>query len=498
MLLNWIFSLNLSQNGRLYLTYLSIILIFIREFSSLKTEFKKTAINPAQIFIGSFALIIISGTLLLMLPNATHNGISFIDALFTCTSAVCVTGLAVVDTGTYFTPFGQTLLVFLIQVGGLGILTFTSYFSYYFKGESTYENQLILKDITNTDKFTQIFTTLKRIILVTVAIEIIGALIIFWSIDDSVIPAKSERWFFAIFHSVSAFCNAGFSTLKNNLYEISVRFNYLLHLTVAFLIVIGGIGFPIVFNFLKYLKHILVNRFIPFILKQEARHKPWVININTRIVVITTAILLIGGTGLFYIFEYSNTLAEHSGFGKVVTAFFSSVTPRTAGFNTVELPSLHIHSILLIFFLMWVGASPASTGGGVKTSTLAISVLNFLSIARGKNRIEIFRREISGESVKRSYAIISLSFLVLGLSIILVSYFDSHLNIRDIAFECFSALGTVGLSLGITSQLSTTSKFIIVFTMFVGRVGMLTVFVALIRKIKHLKYRYPTEEILIN
>jgi len=498
LLFDWLFFLESNIPVRIYLTYLAVILVFLREFSALKVDFKRKYITPAQLFIASFIFIILSGTLLLMLPNATSNGITFIDALFTSTSAVCVTGLAVVDTGTYFTTFGQILIIILMQIGGLGILTFTSYFSYFFKGESTYDNQLLLKDMINSNKITEIFVTLKRIIIVTFIIESIGAILIYLSIDESVIALASDRIFFSIFHSVSGFCNAGFSTLPNNFYELSVRFNYFLQLIVAFLIIFGGLGFPIVFNFISYLKHLLVNRILPLLLKKPQKHKPWVINMNTRIVVITTAILLFGGTIFFYIFEYNNTLAEHGEFGKIVVSFFGSTSPRTAGFNSVDMAALNIYTVLMIFFLMWVGGSPASTAGGIKTSTLAISVLNVISIARGMNRIEIYRREISPESVRRSFATIVLSFVVVGFSIILMSYFDSDKDLKSIAFEAFSALGTVGLSLGITAKLTTASKFIVVITMFIGRVGMLTILMAFLNNIKHLKYRYPTEDILIN
>jgi trk system potassium uptake protein len=477
---------------------IALLIILIREYSVLNIYFKKQYLNPASIFIISFIFVILFGTFLLMLPNATTGGISFIDALFTSTSAVCVTGLSCVDTGTYFTPLGQTFIVVLIQLGGLGIMTFTSYFTYFFKGESSFNNQLMLKDLTNSSKITEIFKTLKRIIIVTFLIEAIGAIIILLSIDETVVQNIGDRVFFSIFHSVSGFCNAGFSTLKNNLYESNVRYNYVLQLTIAFLIVLGGIGFPIVFNSLHYVKHLIVNRFWPYVQGKEPKHKPWVININTRIVVITTLILLVVGTAFFYIFEYHNTLAEHNGFGKIVTAFFGAVTPRTAGFNSVDMGALHFHTIMMTFFLMWVGASPASTGGGIKTTTLAISIMNFISMARGKDRIEVFKREISNDSVKRAYSTIMLSFIVLGISIFLISYFDNKLDMRSIAFECFSALGTVGLSLGITAKLSAISKFILVVTMLIGRVGMLTILIAIFRKVKNLKYRYPTEEIIIN
>ena len=478
--------------------FVSLIIILIREYSVINIYLKKQYFNPSLLFISSFILVILIGTFLLMLPNATYHGISFINALFTSTSAVCVTGLTVVDIGTFFTPLGKTLLVILIQLGGLGILTFTSYFSYFFKGEPSYNNQLLLKDITNTSKITEIFKTLKRIILVTFTIECVGAVLIFFSIKDPVINNMGERMFFSVFHSISGFCNAGFSTLHDNLYDFNIRYNYFLQLTIAFLIILGGIGFPIVFNSVHYVKHLIINRLIPRLKGNESRHVPWVININTRIVVITTLILIVFGTLFFYLFEYHNTLAEHSGFGKWVVAFFGAVTPRTAGFNNVDTLALNFYTIMMIFFLMWVGASPASTGGGIKTSTIAISFLNFISIAKGKDRIEIFKREISNESVKRAFATITLSFIILGFSTFLISYFDREKDLRSIAFECFSALGTVGLSLGITTKLTKIGKLVIICTMLVGRVGMLTILIAIFRKIKHLKYRYPSEEIIIN
>ena len=211
---------------------LAVILTFIREFSELKLDLNRTYLNPAQLFILSFLTIILLGSLLLMLPKATHDGISFIDALFTSTSAVCVTGLIVVDTGTYFTIFGQSIIMFLIQVGGLGILTFASYFSYFFKGGSTYENQLTLSEMTNSQKVGEVFNTLKNIIIITATVEFIAALLIFFSLDTSLISNYADQAFFSLFHAISAFCNAGFSTLSNSIYETGFRFNYTLQLVI--------------------------------------------------------------------------------------------------------------------------------------------------------------------------------------------------------------------------------------------------------------------------
>jgi len=200
----------------------------------------------------------------------------------------------------------------------------------------------------------------------------------------------------------------------------------------------------------------------------------------------------------FYYLEYDNVLAEHQGIGKVVAALFGATTPRTAGFNTIDTSSLLMPTTLMVIILMWIGASPASTGGGVKTSTLALAVLNFLSLAKGKSKIEIYRREISELSVRRAFAIISLSFIVIGFGILMLSVSDGEKELLSLAFECFSAYSTVGLSLGITEDLSTAGKLIIIVIMFVGRVSMLTIIIAVFRKIHHGNYRYPLEEIEIN
>jgi len=475
----------------------AIILTFIREFSEQNLSYKRTLLNPAQLFIASFLSMILIGALLLMLPKATYQGISFLDALFTSTSAVCVTGLIVVDTGSYFTTFGQSIVLSLIQAGGIGILTVASYFSYFFKGGASYENQLTLSDMTGTGKLGEVFSTLKRILLITFSIELLAAFFIYSSLDKDLFGTFFQRFFFSLFHAVSAFCNAGFSTLSNSLSETGFKYNYMLQTIVLVAFILGGLGFPIVVNIIRYLKYFMLNK-VFLVTGQRQIYRPWVLNLNSRITLITTASLTVIGTVVFYINEYGNTLTEHKGIGKLVTALFGAATPRTAGFNSVDMGALHFSTIMMVFFLMWVGASPASTGGGIKTSSFAIATLNFLSLAKGKAKIEVFRREIADVSVRRAFAAISLSLLVIGTGVILISIFDSEKNLLDIAFECFSAYSTVGLSLGITAKLSPYSKFVIILVMFIGRVSMLTLLIALFKKVKEKNYKYPTEEIIIN
>ena len=302
--------------------------------------------------------------------------------------------------------------------------------------------------------------------------------------------------FFAVFHAISAFCNAGFSTLTGNLYETGFYLNYPLQIIVMLTFIIGGLGFPIVSNIVDYVKYSIRRVFYSF--KHIDTYRPWVLTLNSRITLITTSALTVFGFLTILATEYNHSLQGHQGIGKIVSALFQATTPRTAGFNAIDLNSLQFSTIMLVFFLMWVGASPSSTGGGIKTSTLAIATLNLLSLAKGKTRIEVFRRQISSMSIHRSYAIISLSLIVIGASVFLISIFDAEKELIDVAFESFSAYSTVGLSLGITPYLSDMSKLVIIGVMFVGRVGMLSVLIAVFKKVKQINYQYPNQEITIN
>ncbi|MEN5193165.1 TrkH family potassium uptake protein [Sphingobacterium faecium] len=461
------------------------------------SQINRSSISPTQLFILSFMFLILIGTVLLQLPISLNQDLSIIDALFTSTSAVCVTGLVVVNTSTHFTWFGQTVIMFLIQAGGLGILTFSTYFSYFFKGGSSYENQLATKDYMNAEKVGEVFTMLKRILLITFIVEAFGALMIYLSLDEKLIPHWEERIFFAVFHAISSFCNAGFSTLPNGLTEATYVHNYNLQLIIILLFVFGGLGFPIVINVLKYLKH-LFNRFMMQLTKRrQDNYKARLLNINSKVNLITTFSLIVIATVILFFKEYNNTLASHEGFGKFITALFTATTPRTAGYNSINFSELHFSSTILIILLMWIGASPNSTGGGIKTSTFALAIFNFISLARGKDHIEVFQREISERTIRRAFAAMTLSLLVIGVGVFLITTFDPKLSLLDIAFECFSAYSTVGLTLGITEDLTTGSKLVIIIIMFIGRVTMLSILVSLFKKIKFTNYRYPTEEMTI-
>lgn len=484
--------------GSPWMLHLVVVLLLLLELSRSQLRLASLSANPALLFIMSFLILVMGGTGLLLLPRSTVGDISVIDAFFTSTSAVCVTGLTVVDTATQFTMFGKTIILILIQLGGLGIMTFTTFFGLIFRGGSSVRDQLYLKDYMNVEKLSDVMRTLLKIVIVTIGFELTGAVGIYFSLDSSFQGDTASRIWFSVFHSISAFCNAGFSTLSNNLYDETLRFNYYVHMIISMLIIFGGLGFPIVFNFIQLVKYWLKKWFSLLVFRKEIGHVPRIINVNTKLVVITTAALLSVGWVLFYIAEYGNVLAEHSWYGKLVVAFFGSVTPRTAGFSAFDMGALTTSTILIYLLLMWIGASPGSTGGGIKTTTFAVAIMNAVSVARGKDRVEMSRREISSESVKRAFALMLMSFLVIGLGVFLVSMFDPGQDLLAIAFECFSAFSTVGLSLNMTPELSAGSKIVLMFIMFIGRVGTMTLMVAFIRKMTTLNYKYPKENIFIN
>lgn len=476
--------------------YAGIVFTFITETSYLLQFIYNRAVSPALLFVASFAFIISVGTFLLKLPNATYGGIRFIDALFTATSAVCVTGLAVVDTATHFTTFGHLIIIMLIQIGGLGIMTFAGLLAYAVAGQSSLKTELAFRDMMSNRQISNIMYFISQVISVTFLFEFIGAASIYFTLDDGLFDRKLDKMFFSIFHSVSAFCNAGFSTYTNGLYEPVIRHNYSLHLVIAILILLGGAGFPIIFNLSRYIKIKIINLF--YIIQQNPRrvHFPKLINLNSRLALVVSSYLLMIGFMTYLLFEQSHTLQDHpTWIGKISTSFFAAVTPRTGGFNTVDMTLLSLPMIMIYLLLMWIGTSPGSMGGGIRTTTLGVALLNMAAVLRGKDRAEFFKSEISHQSVRRAFAIMLLSFLVIGFFIFLVSVNDSDKGMIQITFEIFSAFSTTGLSLGITPQLTTISKAVVILTMFVGRVGMLTLLVAFIKQSRQLYYRYPKEDI---
>ncbi|MCX7954717.1 MAG: TrkH family potassium uptake protein [Bacteroidales bacterium] len=478
-----------------YAPFYSVFLIFISEVSKRSLRLLKM-VNYSTLLLLSFFTMIFLGTLLLLLPVSTYNGISFTDAFFTSTSAVCVTGLTVVDTANTFTFFGKTVILILIQLGGLGIMTFTTFFGLMLQRSTSFREKMMIKEIIESDTLSELTKSLFKIIFFTFAIESMGAVLIFLTLDSNL--TVIERIKFSVFHAVSAFCNAGFSTYSKGLMDLRVYNNYLLYLIISFLVILGGIGYPVLLNYYKLFKHYFRNLF-RVLMHKPYIHKPNIVDINTRIVVITTLILIVLGTLFILIFEYNNTLKGYNFFGKLVHSYFASVTPRTAGFNTIDYSNVLPITALFTILLMWIGASPSSTGGGIKTSTFALAIMNIISFSKSKPKIEIFYREIAFQSIRKAFAVIFLSFILIGLSLFFMVFYDeNNHSFLKIMFEVFSAFGTVGLSMGITPELSVECKWVLILTMYFGRVGLLSFFMAVIHKVAHTKYKYPESVVIIN
>lgn len=456
-------------------------------------------LHSALIFVLSFIMLILSGSFLLLLPAATTNGISIIDAVFTITSGVTVTGLTVVDTNLAFSTFGKSVIMIFIQMGGLGILTFTNLFSLLFKTDHSFQNRMMVSEMIKELNSKDTFTTLMKIVSLTIVIELIGALLIYISVYD--VPQIENKVFFSAFHAISAFCNAGFSTLSNNLYEESIRFNYFLQMIIAWLLVTGGISYSVMINHNNIFTN-KIKKFVCYITNTRKKEYLTKMSNNNSLVITTTFWLLLAGTIMYYFNEYNNTLKDHGFWGKILVSVFNSATPRTAGFNNVDMTMLTTPTIMVTLFLMWVGASPGSTGGGIKTTTFAVSVLNLFNQIKGRTRLVYNWREISIDSINQVNAVILLSFIAIGTSTLLLSYFEPNMLFRNLLFEVVSAYSTVGLSLGITASLSEPSKMVLIATMFLGRVSFLTFLIGLYRQFfkehKRELANYPSDNIFIN
>lgn len=486
-------------NGRLYHLPLLLVFSFLNLSNGLVRLLGRRT-NPSLMLAISFLSIILIGTGLLMLPRCTVSGITWVDSLFTATSAVCVTGLVPVEVSSTFTPAGFFVIILLIQIGGLGVMTLTSFFALFFMGNTSLYNQLVVRDMVSSNSLGSLFSTLLYILGFTLVIEGIGMMAIWFSIHGTLGMDLQEELAFSAFHSISAFCNAGFSTLPGNLGNPMVLTNHnWLYISISLLIIFGGIGFPILVNF-KDIALYHLRRFWKFVQtrKLDRYKKRHLYNLNTKIVLIMTFLLLVVGTLAIAMFEWNASFAGMSVADKWTQAFFNATCPRTAGFTSVDLTSLSVQSLLFYLILMWIGGGAQSTAGGVKVNAFAVVVLNLVAVIRGSNRVEVFGRELSQDSIRRSNATVVMSLGVLFSFIFLLSILEPGVSLMALTFECVSALGTVGSSLNLTPELCDASKLLVSLLMFVGRVGLITLMLGVIKQKKNTKYRYPSDNIIIN
>ncbi len=444
------------------------------ERSSLR---KKIVLSPNQILVLGFLSLILIGTYLLHLDFASSvdGSIEWIDALFTATSATCVTGLIVLDTGSNFSLFGQWVILILFQVGGIGIMTFSTMFAFLLGKKISLHQRLIIQESLNQFTIGGLVRLAKYIIFFTIFFEGLGTIFLYLNWHN--IDSKHSSLFLSFFHAVSAFCNAGFSLFSDSLqaYTLHVGINIIF----IILIIFGGIGFLVIVELYEFPKR---KRF----------------SLHSKLVIVTTVVLLLFGTiGIFFL-EYHNmdTLQKYSFKGKLLGSIFQSVTARTAGFNTISIGMIGNAALFLIIILMFIGASPTSTGGGIKTTTFCILFLRMYYTLKGRRNLYVYHRQITESIVNKAWVILMLSLSWIVVMTLLITYFEGF-NFIELLFEVVSAFGTVGLSTGITSLLTFPGKIIIILTMLFGRIGPLALALSLIINRQAESIQYPEDRVMV-
>jgi trk system potassium uptake protein TrkH len=442
---------------------------------------KKQLFQPAQILAISFAGAILVGTLLLMLPFCSVSGrLSLIDALFTSTSAICVTGLVVADTATRFTLFGQIVILVLIQLGGLGIMTFSTMVLLAAGRPITIHDRIMVQEGYHPGSPRSFKSLIKNIFVFTAVIEGAGFILLsFRFLRDQAWP---KALFSSLFHAVSGFCNAGFSVYSNNLMDF--RGDVFINLVMAHLIILGGLGFLVIGEAVKAGSGLL----------KRTRVK---LSLHSKMVLTSTTILILGSFFIFLFLEKNQALSSFTWKDKILASFFQVVTPRTAGFNTIDMATLGSASVLLLMLLMFIGASPGSTGGGVKTSTFGVVLAFIRSKVAARDSVHMFYRTIPQDNVVRAFTLISLSLSLVFIAGFIILINQPGMLMRNVFFEVFSGFGTVGLSLGITPELSALSKVTVILLMYAGRIGPLTLLLAFSRRRALGRYEYIEERVLI-
>ena len=442
---------------------------------------KNKSFSPYMTILLSFMVVTILGGILLSLPISMRDGksVKLIDGFFIATSAICVTGLSSIDIGSVYNIFGQMVILVLIQLGGLGVITFTSVIIIMISKKIGYYTKKIVQEDINIDTTFKIEEYVKKVILSVIVIEFIGTVILFFEFIKKFGFLKAV--YYSFFHSVSAFCNAGFSLFSDNLYGF--KNSFIINMTIPLLIFLGGIGFSTILNCYNVLR------------KKEKR-----LTSTTKLSIKISIFLVIIGMVAMFFLEYSNksTIGNLSFGQKLEASFFQSVTTRTAGFNTISILGLKRSTSLLFVILMFIGASPGSTGGGIKTTTIGLIILGTLAILKNKDTIEYDKRSVSWRIYSKAITVLFISLIYTTICVFLLILFERNKNLLDLVFEVFSAFGTVGLSRNLTPSLADISKFILIITMFVGRVGPLTIALALSKSnLKKGRYTYPQENILI-
>lgn len=457
--------------------------------------------SSTQIIALGFLFFIITGTLLLMLPISHNHSTSLLDALFTSTSAVCVTGLTVVTTASHWTGFGKLVILILIQVGGLGAMTFATIVLMLLNKKINFRQRLIIQESLNQDSLSGIIRMVKRIVFSTFIVEAIGAIFLSFRFIPEYGPIKGI-WY-SVFHSISAFCNAGFDIVGDSSLIPYVD-SLLINSVITILIIMGGLGFSVWFDIISTIKNCTSNFNCRF-RKNKNKDVFKKFSLQTKLVLLSTIILIVVGTLLIFVFEFENpkTFGSLSLKGKLLASFFQSVAPRTAGFATLNLSDMTYASQFLYIILMFIGGSPGGTAGGMKTVTLTVIIITVISVIKGKENISVFKRKISFLYLQKSLAIVMMGLTIIAVSTVMLTFTENSTTAShefiDVLFESTSAIGTVGSTLSFTTSLSQIGRVIICLLMYIGRLGPLTVAMALTEKSNKSvnKINYPDENILV-
>ncbi|AZQ61976.1 Trk-type K+ transporter membrane component [Flammeovirga pectinis] len=488
--------------------FLYLIILIGIETTKISVAFSELKIKPSTTFISSFIFLILFGTFCLMLPAASigESSMGFLDAIFTSVSASCVTGLAVVDTGQFFTFKGKIVILFLAQVGGIGIVSFATFFATFMSKGVSLKHKTIIQDVLSSEDLSSATGLLRKVIFLTLLIESLGTVFVYFSWDNSLVfDNHFQKVFYSIFHSVSAFCNAGFSLFPDSLNTyilssdttqfntpntvVDLRHMYGLHLVIGIIIIFGSFGFTTIEEI-----------FSPAKIRDRIKN-PWKkYSIGTSISLYSTILLILLGMVALFFLEIDQLREDRTLVESLIASFFQSVTTRTAGFNSMDFGSMKPSTIIVMIFLMFIGAAPGSTGGGIKSSTFYVLLLSSIGIIRGRQRMVVRKRTISDENIKRSYSIFMFAVIYNMVAIFLLTITESgnpNIEILPLVFEEVSAFGTAGLSMGVTGELSSLGKVIIILSMYIGRVGTLTLALALSSTVKTNNFQYPEAHVMV-
>ena len=493
-ILYWLFGWDLFnfkqyENAYILCIQLYFFVIMLIELSKASTFIGKMNLSPPVLLMSSFFILIVMGTILLVLPRMTTHPISFTDALFTATSASCVTGLTVLSTAHDFTLQGQVVIMILVQLGGMSILSFATFFTTFLSRSYVgLRYQYMVRDMVSANKLSDSFSLLRQIILFTFIIEASGVLMfyMYWR-TTGFFDGTGTTFFYSLFHAVSAFNNAGFALWDASFNDAQICNSFFPQTIIMILVFLGGIGFVTISEF-----------FNPAVIRERKKYRWKQLSPGTKIVLLTTFGIIIVGSLLFFALEYNNSLAEKNTLvDKIFACMFQIISGRTAGFNIIDVNAISIPGMLLVMIIIFIGASPGSTGGGIKTTTFFVLMKSVMATIKGKQHIEFDKKTIPFSLVDKAYSIVVLSVGIIFISVFVLTLVEPETNFINIMFESISAFTTCGLSTNVQSAFSDAGKLVLIVNMYIGRIGTLTIAYALGQRNKESRHTYPETYFMI-